>query len=82
MDTLVGMRTFVTVVSLGSFTAAAERLDISTALASKYLAQLEARLGARLLNRSTRTLHTAGPRLLRALPQGPRRDRGTRIGAA
>lgn len=58
MDTLEGMRTFVTVVSLGSFTAAAERLQISKALASKYLAQLEARLGVRLLNRSTRTLHT------------------------
>ncbi len=58
MDTLAGMRTFVTVVSLGSFTAAAERLEISKALASKYLAQLEARLGVRLLNRSTRTLHT------------------------
>jgi len=58
MDTLSGMRTFVTVVSLGSFTAAAERLEISKALASKYLAQLEARLGVRLLNRSTRTLHT------------------------
>jgi len=58
MDTLEGMRTFVTVVSLGSFTAAAERLQISKALASKYLGQLEARLGVRLLNRSTRTLHT------------------------
>lgn len=57
MDTLEGMRTFVAVVSLGSFTEAAERLGISKALASKYLARLEARLGVRLLNRSTRTLH-------------------------
>jgi DNA-binding transcriptional LysR family regulator len=57
MDTLEGMRTFVTVVALGSFTAAAERLQISKVLASRYLAQLEARFGVRLLNRSTRRLH-------------------------
>jgi DNA-binding transcriptional LysR family regulator len=58
VDTLEGMRTFIAVVSQGSFTAAADKLGISKALASKYLAQLEARLGVRLLNRSTRTLHT------------------------
>ena len=58
MDTLDGMRTFVGVVAQGSFTAAADRLGISKALVSKYVAQLEARLGVRLLNRSTRTLHT------------------------
>ena len=58
MDTLDGMRTFVAVVSHGSFTAAAEQLNVSKALASKYVATLEARLGTRLLNRSTRTLHT------------------------
>ncbi len=56
MDTIEGMRTFVTVVSAGSFTAAAERLDMSTALVSKYVGQLEERLGARLLNRTTRSL--------------------------
>jgi len=56
MDTIVGMRTFVAVVTAGSFTAAAERLDMSTALASKYVGKLEERLGARLLNRTTRSL--------------------------
>jgi DNA-binding transcriptional LysR family regulator len=58
MDTLAGMRTFVAVVTHGSFTAAADQLGVSKALASKYVATLEARLGTRLLNRSTRTLHT------------------------
>jgi DNA-binding transcriptional LysR family regulator len=56
MDTIDGMRTFVAVISGGSFAAAARRLDMSPQLVSKYVAQLEARLGARLLNRSTRRL--------------------------
>ena len=56
MDTLDGMRTFVAVVSEGSFSRAAERLKMSPQLVSKYVAQLESRLGARLLNRSTRRL--------------------------
>ena len=54
MDTLTGMRVFSAVVSAGSFTAAAERMGMSKALVSKYVLQLERRLGARLLNRSTR----------------------------
>lgn len=54
MDTLDSMRTFVTVVNEGSFSGAAERLDRSPQLVSKYVAQLEARLGVRLLNRTTR----------------------------
>jgi len=56
MDVIVGMRTFVAVVDANSFTAAAERLDMSTALVSKYIGQLEERLGSRLLNRTTRSL--------------------------
>jgi len=56
MDTIDGMRTFVAVISEGSFSAAAERLDMSPQLVSKYVGQLESRLGARLLNRSTRRL--------------------------
>lgn len=50
------MKTFVAVVAEGSFSAAARRLDMSPQLVSKYVAQLEDRLGARLLNRSTRRL--------------------------
>lgn len=56
MDTIDGMRTFVAVISEGSFSAAADRLGMSPQLVSKYVGQLEARLGARLLNRSTRRL--------------------------
>lgn len=56
MDTIDGMRTFVAVVSEGSFSRAAERLELSPQLVSKYVSQLEARLGVRLMNRSTRRL--------------------------
>jgi len=50
------MKTIVAVVETGSFTAASERLGISKALASKYVGEVEARLGVRLFNRSTRRL--------------------------
>ena len=56
MDTLDGMRAFATVVDAGSFSAAAQRLGLSKALVSKYVGQLEQRLGARLINRTTRSL--------------------------
>jgi len=56
MDTIDGMRTFVAVVREGSFSGAAERLDMSPQLVSKYVAQLESRLGARLINRTTRRI--------------------------
>ena len=46
---------FVGVVEAGSFTAAAERLGHSVSFVSKEIARLEARIGARLLNRTTRT---------------------------
>lgn len=61
MDTLEGMRTFVAVVTEGSFSKAAERLERSPQLVSKYIAQLEHRLGVRLLNRSTRRLSITEP---------------------
>ena len=56
MDPILAMRSFVAVVDQGSFTAAAERLDLSTALVSKYVRQLEQRLDTRLLHRTTRVL--------------------------
>ncbi len=56
MDTLDGMRTIVAAVETGSFTAAGERQGISKALVSKYVGQVESRLGVRLFNRSTRRL--------------------------
>lgn len=54
MDQLNDVVVFVSVVRDGSFTRAAERLDISRSVASKYVTRLEDRLGARLLNRTTR----------------------------
>jgi len=54
MDKLRSMEIFVTVVECGSFTDAAARLDISAVMVGKYITQLEAELGARLLDRTTR----------------------------
>lgn len=54
MDTLISMRVFCLVAELRSFAAAAERLRISAAMASKHVMQLEKRLGTRLLNRTSR----------------------------
>jgi len=56
MDTISGIRTFIGVVDEGSFTTAAEQMTMSVSLVSKYIAQLETRLGVRLLNRTTRSL--------------------------
>ncbi len=56
MDTLQSMKVFRSVVEAGSFVAAARALDVSTAMASKHIANLEKRLGTRLLNRSSRHL--------------------------
>jgi DNA-binding transcriptional LysR family regulator len=54
MDRFENARVFVAVVESGGFTAAAERLGLSRAAASKHVQQLEERLGARLLERTTR----------------------------
>ena len=64
MDTLTSLRVFRQVVESGSFTAAAARLDISLAMASKHVAHLERELHSRLLNRSSRhvSLTDAGTR--------------------
>jgi LysR family transcriptional regulator for bpeEF and oprC len=54
MDQLQGMRVFTRVAELGSFARAAQTLDMSRAMASSYVAQLESHLGTRLLHRTTR----------------------------
>ena len=55
-DSLYEMSVFSKVVATGSLSAAARDLGISTAVVSRKLAALEARLGVRLLNRTTRRL--------------------------
>ncbi|PJC86461.1 LysR family transcriptional regulator [Vibrio sp. HA2012] len=54
MDIIDGLKAFVATAQTGSFTEAAERLGISNRLTSKYVAQLEKRIGTRLLQRTTR----------------------------
>ena len=56
MDVIDGMRCFAQVAASGSFTAAGRKLGLSTNLTSKYVRQLEERLGVQLLNRTTRSL--------------------------
>jgi len=56
MDTVTRLHAFVAVVEAGGFSAAARAEGKSKALMSKYVAELEEELGARLLSRTTRTL--------------------------
>lgn len=56
MDSLSDIAVFIKVVEQGSFTATAEQLSLSKSVVSKYVSRLEDRLGARLLNRSTRRI--------------------------
>ena len=56
MDRFAAMQAFVHVVEAGSFVRAAEKLGSSTSSTSRQVADLEAHLGARLLNRTTRRL--------------------------
>lgn len=56
MDRLAAMEAFVLVVDTGSFSAAARRLNVGQPAVSKSIAQLEERLGVKLLVRTTRGL--------------------------
>jgi DNA-binding transcriptional LysR family regulator len=56
MDRLATMEAFVLVVDTGSFSAAARRLNVGQPAVSKTIAQLEDRLGVKLLARTTRGL--------------------------
>lgn len=71
MDRLAAMRVFVEVAGTGSFSAAADKLDMSRAMVTRYVAELEQWLGARLLQRTTRsvTLTDAGEHCLRRSQQ-------------
>jgi len=57
MDRLSEMEAFVCVVDQGGFTDAARKLGMSKSAVSKHVSALEARLGARLLNRTTRRVN-------------------------
>jgi DNA-binding transcriptional LysR family regulator len=56
MDRLTALHVFVTIAEQGSLSAAAERLDMSRAKVSRYLAELESWMDIRLLHRTTRSL--------------------------
>lgn len=67
MQNLTDIAIFVKVVELSSFTAAAEAMEMSQPVVSKSVTRLEEKLGARLLNRTTRrlSLTEAGSELYR-----------------
>ncbi len=62
MDKLEGMRAFIRVVEAGSFTKAAETLNVSKTTVTQLVQQLESNLRIKLLNRTTRKVNmtTAG----------------------
>ncbi len=57
MDRWTEIELFVQIAETGSMSRAAEVLDLSNAAASRHLSALEARLGARLIERNTRRLY-------------------------
>ncbi|AEK62259.1 LysR family transcriptional regulator [Collimonas fungivorans] len=61
MDRLQSMRVFAKVVEQGSFVAAAQVLDMSNAVVTRLVADLENHLGIRLLHRSTRRMALTEP---------------------
>ncbi|MCX4189619.1 LysR family transcriptional regulator [Methylophaga sp. OBS3] len=68
LDRFTGMRVFAQAATLGSLSAAGRALSMSPAMATKYVDALEARLGIKLLHRTTRrlTLTDAGTQYLEA----------------
>jgi DNA-binding transcriptional LysR family regulator len=71
MDRLTAMRVFAEVATSGSFSATADKLDMSRAMVTRYVADMEQWLQARLLQRTTRsvTLTDAGELALRRCQQ-------------
>ena len=71
MDRLTAMRVFAEVATSGSFSATADKLDMSRAMVTRYVAEMEQWLQARLLQRTTRsvTLTDAGELALRRCQQ-------------
>ncbi len=75
MDRFEAMRAFARVVETGSFTRAAQTLQISRTTATQLVQQLEAHLRLRLLNRTTRRVSVTAdgaayyPRIARLLAE-------------
>jgi DNA-binding transcriptional LysR family regulator len=71
MDRITAMRVFAEVATSGSFSATADKLDMSRAMVTRYVAEMEAWLQARLLQRTTRsvTLTDVGEQALRRCQQ-------------
>lgn len=61
IDIVQSMRVFSAVVEAGSFAGGADRMGLSRGMATRYVAQLEAHLGVRLLHRTTRSLSLSPP---------------------
>lgn len=66
MDRLEGMRLFVRVAEMGSFAGVAQQMNVARSVVTRQVAGLEARLGTKLIARSTRrlSLTSAGARYL------------------
>jgi len=62
MNILQSIRSFIRTADAGSLAAAARTLGVSPAAVGQNIARLEAHLGVRLLNRTTRTLRCTWPR--------------------
>jgi len=56
MDLLRSMKVFIRVIDEGGFAKAARALDMAPPVVTRVMAELEAHLGARLLNRTTRRI--------------------------
>jgi DNA-binding transcriptional LysR family regulator len=71
MDRITAMRVFAEVATSGSFSATADKLDMSRAMVTRYVTEMENWLQARLLQRTTRrvTLTDAGEQALRRSQQ-------------
>jgi DNA-binding transcriptional LysR family regulator len=69
MDTLLSLRVLAAVAEARSFAAVAERMGLSAAMTSKHVQHIEAKVGARLLNRTSRnvSLTEAGAIYLQAV---------------
>src|SRR5690242_15563879 len=72
MESLANLESFVRTAEFGGFSAAARRLGLTPAAVSRNVAQLEANLGVRLFQRSTRrlALTEAGERFLADVSSG------------